>query len=225
MQCGLVDDGDPEGGGAVALVGEARDLEPGRPSGTEVAPEADLVEPDLSLAASAGRCLAHRAARCSTRLVAGAASGAALRWSRHREMPRPIRATPVGTAIGRLNDCGSTLSATVATVPTARRAAAHRARTRARNSAMPKRRPPDHVREARDVEEGLHPADAAGRRATEGSDHHVVHVAGRRVRQAGEDERGDDLGAEHERGSRRRTPGSRPARARVSGGPDAGTCR
>jgi len=45
MQCRLVDDGNPEGGAAIALVGEARDLEPGCPSRTEVAAEADLVDP------------------------------------------------------------------------------------------------------------------------------------------------------------------------------------
>src|SRR5208283_4385576 len=91
VEFGLVHTCGAESGGAVALVGKARDIEPGRPSLIEVAPEADHVRPGLSLAANAGWCLAHRAAR-SMRLVAGAAWGAGSRWSRHREMPRPIRA-------------------------------------------------------------------------------------------------------------------------------------
>ncbi len=53
-----------------------------------------------------------------------------------------MSAMPSGTAIGRLNDSGSTASAAVTTVLTASRAAAQRARTPVRNSAMPKTRPP-----------------------------------------------------------------------------------
>ncbi len=79
MEFGLVDTCGAENGGAVALVGKARDFEPGHPSLIEVALEADLVEPDLSLAATARLCLAHRAARASMGAVATAASGMVLR--------------------------------------------------------------------------------------------------------------------------------------------------
>src|SRR6266540_7158657 len=42
--------------------------------------------------------------------VAGAAGATLVRWLRHSETPRPIRATPTGTAIGRSNDVGRNLS-------------------------------------------------------------------------------------------------------------------
>ncbi len=52
------------------------------------------------------------------RAVAGASTVAVCRrWSRHSETPRPIRATPVGTANGRLKDSGSTDSARAEVVP------------------------------------------------------------------------------------------------------------
>ena len=42
MQCRLVDDRAAEDGRAVALVAEGHSVEPGGPSGLEVAPEADF---------------------------------------------------------------------------------------------------------------------------------------------------------------------------------------
>src|SRR5450432_1257929 len=98
----------------------------------------------LLLPCSRARVLGvYRTASCSP--AVGCATGVAvvvLRWSRHRETPRAIRATPSGTAIGRLNDSGRTASEAVATVLTARSAAAQRGKTRARNRAIPKIRPP-----------------------------------------------------------------------------------
>ena len=56
-----------------------------------------------------------RPARPSAGTVVGSAAlDAARRASRHRETPRPMRAMPSGTAIGRSNDAGSTASAAVA---------------------------------------------------------------------------------------------------------------
>jgi hypothetical protein len=55
---------------------------------------------------------AHRVTGCAADVVAGASAvWACLRWPRHSETPRPISATPVGTANGRLKDSGSTDSA------------------------------------------------------------------------------------------------------------------
>ena len=45
-----------------------------------------------------------RPPRAPTWLIEGATSEAVMRWSRHSEMPRPMRAMPIGTAMGRLND-------------------------------------------------------------------------------------------------------------------------
>src|SRR5271166_6169600 len=59
VQGGLIDRPSADGGGSVAFIGEAQDLQPGRPSRLEVAPQTDLVEPDLLLAASPRGCLAH----------------------------------------------------------------------------------------------------------------------------------------------------------------------
>src|SRR5665647_1751576 len=72
----------------------------------------------------------------------GTVRAARARWSRHSEWPRPTRATPVGMAKSLKLTCGSSGIARVVTAPTARSAAAHRARMRARKSAMPKMRPP-----------------------------------------------------------------------------------
>ena len=74
-----------------------------------------------------------------TALLMDRAAGA--RCACHTEYPRPIRATPVGNA-NSLSYCGKTPVAMVATLPQARRTAAHRARTLARKSAMPKMKPP-----------------------------------------------------------------------------------
>jgi hypothetical protein len=47
MQRGLVDDRTTDDGGAVAGVGEAQSVKPGRPPGIEAPPEADFVPPGL----------------------------------------------------------------------------------------------------------------------------------------------------------------------------------
>src|SRR5215207_758757 len=61
VQRGLVDDRTVDAGRAVAVVGEGHPVEPGRPSGVEVALEADLVPSGPRT--GAGRCvrLAHGA--------------------------------------------------------------------------------------------------------------------------------------------------------------------
>ncbi len=61
---------------------------------------------------------AHRVTGCATHVVAGTSTvSACLRWPRHSATPRPINATPVGTANGRLKDSGSTDSARAEVVP------------------------------------------------------------------------------------------------------------
>ena len=121
-------------------------------------------------------------------------------WSRHSETPRPISATPVGHGerpVERLGQHGQRERREA--VPTASSAAAQRARTPARNSAMPKSRPPSHVADAgrsssRSACAPMSPVGAAA----DGRGEDVVDVA--RVRccaTVGQDEGGDELDGEH----------------------------
>ena len=104
VELGLVCDRSGQRRGAVVVPGDGEVAQPGGPVVVEVALDPELV--------------GHRTAACSTRAGARlpAVMAAVFRWSRHREMPRPIRATPTGTASGRSNECGSTGIASVARV-------------------------------------------------------------------------------------------------------------
>ena len=81
----------------------------------------------------------------------------------------------------------------VAAAPTARSAAAHRERMRARKVATPKRRPPAiNVIPARSNNVWMPPMLCVGVPPKAG-DNHVVHVGGRGMGHTGEDEGTDDL--------------------------------
>ena len=94
------------GVGEAATVGEAGDHGRSVPADVSVA---------TAVPAPAG---AQWVTGCAAHVVAGASTvRACRRWSRHSERPRPIRATPVGTANGRLKDSGSAASARAEMVP------------------------------------------------------------------------------------------------------------
>jgi hypothetical protein len=57
MECCLVGNKARDDGGAVALVGQAKSVKPGRPPRIEVSLETDFVPSGLAMIA--GRCLAH----------------------------------------------------------------------------------------------------------------------------------------------------------------------
>ena len=156
--------------------------------------------------------------------VTGATSWPGLR---HSETPSPIRARPVGTAIGRLNASGRH-GERDGRDAWRRRAGPRPSATghAARNSAMPKSSASEHVADAGEVEHGLHPADVADRRAAGGCDDDVVDVAGVARRSAtGSTAAATTSVPNIEQVAEAEHAGSRSARARRPAAPDAGTCR
>ena len=91
-----------------------------------------------------------------------------------------MRATPIGTAIGRLKGCGRAFRAAVETAATARSGRRPPRQDTGPEQCDAEEQATNQVCEASDHEEGLHSADAVGRRVTEGSDDDVVHIAGPR---------------------------------------------
>ena len=186
MELGLVCDRSGQRRGAVVVPGDGEVAQPGGPVVVEVALDPELVGQDgrnRPAPLGAGRPAADWSSDCGGLDREGArpsaVTAAVFRWSRHREMPRPIRAMPVGTASGLSNECGSTCRASVAKVPRTRSPEAQRARTRARNSAMPKRTPPARYPTEERGGGRLHQADVARDRAAGPCGEDVVDVAGR----------------------------------------------